>query len=359
MRRVAGGVACMFLFVILLAACGPKDEGDVVTDLSSQLQELNSYKSSGTMSLMAGEDAQEYRVDVWYKTPDHYRIALTNEQEDITQIVLKNDEGVFVLTPHLNKSFRFQSDWPTDQGQVYLYQSLVTSVQEDEERQFTVDEESSAYVFDVVANYDNQSMARQRIWLDQKNYTPQKVEVLNANNEIIVLIEFDEFTLDHSFAEDDFDMQRNLESSSIPSLPTMIEQMERAAAQDEDADRDQADAQSIDFGVIEPTYLPEGVHQQSMETIEWGEDTAVMLRYTGDYHFTILETQPEEEAVTAQWGEVVDPIELGYTVGVLTGEEMKTLRWMSDGVEFRLTSSELPKEEMIKVAQSVQGQVGK
>src|SRR5699024_2823393 len=105
------------------------------------------YKSSGTMALIAGEEAQEYLVDVWYKSPDYYRIALTNEQHDITQIVLKNDDGVFVLTPHLNKSFRFQSDWPTDKGQVYLYQTLVSSVVEDEARQFTVDEDTSAYVF--------------------------------------------------------------------------------------------------------------------------------------------------------------------------------------------------------------------
>ena len=32
-------------------------------------------------------------------------------QKDQSQIILRNEEGVFVLTPALNKSFRFQSDW--------------------------------------------------------------------------------------------------------------------------------------------------------------------------------------------------------------------------------------------------------
>lgn len=49
-------------------------------------------------------------------------------KKDVTQIVLRNDEGVFVLTPSQNKSFRFQSNWPDNQGQVYLYETLIRSI---------------------------------------------------------------------------------------------------------------------------------------------------------------------------------------------------------------------------------------
>ncbi len=118
------------------------------------------------MTLNTGTEPQEYSVEVCYMAESYYRIALTNAKKDITQIVLRNDDGVFVLTPHLNKSFRFQSDWPENQGQVYLYQSLVQSILMDNERQFTTDDKS--YVFDVAANYQNGSLARQKVWLDKK-----------------------------------------------------------------------------------------------------------------------------------------------------------------------------------------------
>ena len=52
-------------------------------------------------------------------------------QKDQSQIILRNEEGVFVLTPALNKSFRFQSDWPQNSSQAYLYESLVRDILQD------------------------------------------------------------------------------------------------------------------------------------------------------------------------------------------------------------------------------------
>ena len=56
---------------------------------------------------------------------------LQNAKKDQSQIILRNEEGVFVLTPALNKSFRFQSDWPQNSSQAYLYESLVRDILQD------------------------------------------------------------------------------------------------------------------------------------------------------------------------------------------------------------------------------------
>jgi outer membrane lipoprotein-sorting protein len=348
MRRFAKTVAVLLAVLLVVAACGKKDVSDVVKDLEETVSKLNSYQSSGKMVLLTGNEPQEYAVEVWYLQPHYYRISLTNQKKDITQIVLKNDDGVFVLTPSLNKSFRFQSNWPTEQGQIYLYQTLVQSIIKDEQRSFVEDSEQDAFVFDVAADYQNASFSRQKIWLEKDNYAPRKVEITDSNSNVLIVLEFDKFEFNHNFSADDFDMQRNMTSWNLQTLPAMSE---------EEAESDVAEqVPTGPFGVIEPTYLPEGVQKISVEDIEWGEGTAVMLRYGGEYTFTLLETRPQEQSVTADWGEVVD---LGYTIAVLTGENQKTLRWVSDGVEFRLISGDLPLEEMIEVAKSVYGQIGK
>ena len=41
-------------------------------------------------------------------------------RKDQSQIILRNEEGVFVLTPALNKSFRFQSDWPQNSSRLFI-----------------------------------------------------------------------------------------------------------------------------------------------------------------------------------------------------------------------------------------------
>lgn len=507
MRRFTWVIALVMCLSLVLAGCGKKDAGSVVKDLDGVMNKLQSYQGSGKMVLHTGQEPQEYQVEVWYQNPHYYRISLTNAKKDITQIVLRNDDGVFVLTPHLNKSFRFQSDWPENQGQVYLYQSLVQSILMDNDRQFTVD--PNAYVFDVLANYQNGSLARQKIWLDKKSYAPQKVEVSDQESNVMVMVDFTQFEFGKKFEKDSFDMQRNMTSWNIQSLPTMgtagdnpsgekapagespasgtgthdpgtmdgksssaggsnaansaaagsangaagansgaagapaatgtasgskaaagaaagtlpsgaanpapgATSAAGAAGKDAaaatggktapsnganagaaasqgangantgaaatqgangtnasqggasassgttasgtTADANKQKAGQLEFGVIEPTYLPSGVKRQDVNEIKLGENKAIMLRYAGKYNYTLVESHPETQTVSNLPADIVD---LGYTLAVITGDEKKTLMWTYEGVEFRLSTGDLPLTEMIKVAQAVQGESGK
>lgn len=355
MRKITWVLAIVICISVFAVGCGKKDAGDVVHDLQGVMDKLESYEASGTMTLRAGEEAQMYDVEVWYQQPQYFRVSLSNKENDITQIVLKNDEGVFVLTPHLKKSFRFQSDWPDQKSQVYLFQSLVNNIFEDTNRQFATDEENQAYVFDVAANYQNKMLARQRIWLDQKSYAPRQVEISDDSANVLVVMEFDHFDFEKKFDASDFDMNRNLTSMELQQiLPTLAEQTD-----DDHTNRVGIDSMDASFGIIEPSYIPAGVQKHDIQQIDIGEEKGILIRYTGEYDYSIIETRPEEHTVLASKGELVDlGLQIGY-YGVLTGSEMKTLRWTHEGVEFRLNSEDLPREEMVKIAQSTQGMSGK
>ncbi|MGG1596238.1 MULTISPECIES: outer membrane lipoprotein-sorting protein [Paenibacillus] len=378
MRRFTWVVAlvmvCLSLVVSGCGLIGKKDAGSVVKDLDGVRSKLQSYHGKGKMTLNTGQEPQEYDVEVCYLEPSYYRIVLTNAKKDITQIVLRNDDGVFVLTPHLNKSFRFQSDWPENQGQVYLYQSLVDSILMDNERQFTSDEKS--YVFDVVANYQNGSLARQKVWLDKRNYAPQHVEVSDANANVLVIVKFDVFEFGTKFEKDHFDMQRNMTGWNLMTQPTIVHHDDanagaaeagktgesKGAAANGTGAKGTASGEKTDaakqqsFGIIEPNYMPSGVKKQDVTELTLGDDKAVMLRYSGTYNYTLLESRPVTKTVTNMPGDILD---LGFTLGVVTGDAKKTLTWTYDGVEFRLSTADLPETEMIKIAQAVQGEMGK
>lgn len=367
MRRVTWMLAIVMCVALVAAGCGTKNAEQVVKDLDHVIGKLDSYQGAGKMTLQTGQQAQEYNVEVWYKNPHYYRIALTNEAKDITQIVLRNDEGVFVLTPHLNKMFRFQSDWPENSGQVYLYQSLVQSIVMDNERQFA--QEKDMYVFDVAANYQNGLLSRQKIWLNKKDYAPKQVQVSDENNNVMVSVNFSQFEFDKKFDKDSFDMQRNMTSWNLQSMPTTAK-VDDAAKQgamkpgatgtslQQTTESDKTAAAKRSFGIVEPIYMPKGVKKQDMKEVKLGDEKGILFRYSGVFNYTLLETMPQAKTVTSLPGDIVD---LGYTLGVVTGEEkgMRTLTWTYDGIEYRVSTGDLPPTEMIRVAQSVQGQVGK
>lgn len=425
MRRSSWILAMIMCVTVLLAGCGKKSADDVVKDLSDVVSGMDSYHGTALMTLHTGQTPQEYLVDISYRKPSYYRIAMTNEKKDITQIVLRNDEGVFVLTPSLNKSFRFKSDWPDNQGQVYLYETLVRSIIGDETRQLANDDK--AYIFDVAANYNSHALVRQKIWLAKDNYAPQQVQVSDANAKVVVDLKFSDFKFGTEFDKDAFDMERNMGAGSTAVPPSNSgdtkdaqpqaetgetggnkpsDNSDQTGTSDETGDPDQAgtgtsgpaageangteeqpaadgieasdadagagepnagaDGQSdqgsedpamSEFGIIEPTYMPAGVQMRDMPEIEDSETYAVMMRYAGQYNYTIVESRPLDRAVSLAAG---DPIDMGFgVVGVLTGDQQQTLTWMMDGVEFRITSADLPVQEMIQIAASMQDQSGK
>ncbi|MBW7456228.1 DUF4367 domain-containing protein [Paenibacillus sepulcri] len=416
-RRISFIAAILLCATAVLAGCGTKDANSVVKDLDQTVNKMESYHGTGTMTLHTGQQPLEYQVDVSYQKPQYYRIELTNAKKDITQIVLRNDEGVFVLTPRLNKVFRFQSDWPANQGQVYLYQTLVSSILLDNSRQFAVDKDN--YVFDVMANYQNGSLARQKIWLNKSDYAPSKVEVSDTNAAVMVEVEFNKFEFGSKLDKSVFDTQRNMESSTSNQPTTAQPDNESNASandepvltpeanspqntgdnqaeetpttddnananpdnaedtatnadntgansetstQDENADDALAPAAESGgtegqiFTAMEPSYLPEGVSEMDQQEIVFGGNPGFMIRYTGDYDYTLIETQPRDQAVSMMKGDMVD---LGFTLGQMSGDEQKTLTWTYNGIEYRITSATLPDYEMVKVAQSVQGEISK
>ncbi|MGG4551577.1 MULTISPECIES: outer membrane lipoprotein-sorting protein [Paenibacillus] len=365
MRRITWALVIVICLSAVLGGCGKKDADGVVKDLDKIVTKLESYQGSGTMTLHTGDKPQEYKVEVWYQNPSFYRIALTNAQKDITQIVLKNDQGVYVLTPSLNKSFRFQSDWPENQGQVYLYQTLVRSILSDNTRQFVSDKDS--YVFDVAANYNTHALVRQKIWLDKDDYAPKQVQVSDAEAKVVVEVKFDKFDFGAKFDNKSFDMQHNLDTAGQRAKGTLLEVDENGMlVENMDASETGANAAGSDssaapalnepFGVIVPTYLPEGVVYKDDKVVDDSDRSSVLLRYDGTYQFTVTESRSPDRTVSLVAGTVVD---LGFTAGLLTGDELQTLTWTVDGLEFRITSDNLPVSEMVKIAASMEEQTGK
>ncbi|MBP1930031.1 outer membrane lipoprotein-sorting protein [Ammoniphilus resinae] len=323
----------------LLVGCGPKGVEDVVGDLDKRMEKMTGYKMNAVLTLQTGKDPQSYNVEVWHKKPDNYRVALTSEERDITQIILRNEEGVFVLTPHLKKSFRFQSGWPENHGQVYLYESLIKSILDDDARVFS--QVDGKYIFEVKADYQNRSLDTQKVWLNE-DLSPVRVEVMDTNKNVMVGVDFTNFELDSKFDEDSFNKEKNMETSMLlQSIPTLggVEK----------------EAPAGSFGVIQPSYMPQGVSLTSVEKVKGQEGSQIVLRYKGDFNYTLFEERPKAATVTLPMGEIVD---LDGTMAVLTGDQKKTLTWTYNGVEYLLTG-DMPKEEMIAVAKSTFDQVGK
>lgn len=336
MKKVAGiGIIIVFGFILLLTACGEKSQEDVIKKLESNLDELSGYKVQAEMKMNTGQESQKYLIDIWHKKKDFYRVALNNEKDEKgNQVILKNEDGVFVLTPALKKSFKFKTDWPKNSSQPYLYQSLVNDVMKDKEATFKVTEDH--YVFQTKTNYQsNNNLPYQEIYFDKKSYTPVLVKVLDNDKNALVEVSFSTFELDPSFKKDDFLVEANMASAEVDA-PVFKE---------EDA-----------FTVLFPLFTA-GSELVDKKEVMFENGERVIMIFEGEKNFTLIQEKMNVVQTSSMPKEVEgDIVNLGSVIGALSDN---SIAWHKDGTDFYLASEELTREELIEVAKSVQGQAVK
>ncbi|PKR77013.1 DUF4367 domain-containing protein [Halalkalibacillus sediminis] len=335
MKRKLVLLLVILFMTSLLAACGEESVDDVLQSLNKQAEETNSFKATVNMSMNTGEENQNYDVEVWHKKDDFYKVIMHNTNDDKgNQIILRNEEGVFVLTPSINKSYKFQNDWPRNHSQPYLFTSLVDDINQDSEREFKKTE--NYYVFKVQTNYKgNQQLPTQEIYFHRKTYDPALVKVFNAEGEKKVEVDFTEYEENPTIEDGEFDTERNLAEGAI-SVPTISE----LEAEEE-------------FSVYYPFTTPEGTSLDTEEFVDFEEGERVILSFEGSKPFTIIQEKydsyPTNLTVPVYAsGEMVD---LGVTVGLMDNH---SLEWQQDGMKFVLASDSLTVDEMVEVAKSVQ-----
>ena len=191
--------------VFLLSGCGKTSESSIIKDLEKKINNSKSYYIEGTLEIVNNEDLYTYDVKVSYAKGDNYKVNLTNKVNNHEQVILRNSDGVYVVTPRINKSFKFQSDWPYNNSQVYLLKPLLDDILSDENRTFTKDGDN--YKIVVAANYpNNEKLVKQEILLD-KAANIKKVTVMDTNGTAQITMNFDKIDLSSKFNDNYFDLK--------------------------------------------------------------------------------------------------------------------------------------------------------
>jgi outer membrane lipoprotein-sorting protein len=323
------------LLLIVAAACNQSRE-DIVEDLTKKLDRLDGYTANAVMTFKHGEKQQKYLAEIWYKKPDFYRVVLKDEDGKNPQMIIKNKDGVYLITPALNRKYHFESDWPNNRSQYYLYQSLAKDIIHDGNAKFEA--RNDDYVFTTKTNYPTKLLAYQKITLKKKKLAPENVKIMDEDMNVVIDITFKNFKFGPKFDSDAFDVDKNELSMKFDAhLPTMA-------------------AQHSSFKIYKPTISLTDTKLAYSKDVTEDSERKFILKYEGKKPFTLVETQSQVTAKSASVSMEADPVDLGFTVGIITDH---SLSWSYDGMDFYLASDKLSAEEMRDVARSVVGMINK
>ncbi len=354
---------------LILTGCGKHNDKDVLSGFMKQVEESDSYYLSGNMELVNNEDIYTYNIAVSYEKEDHYKIELTNAINQHQQVILRNDDGVYVITPSLNKSFKFQSDWPYNNSQVYLLSSLLDDISNDENREFENTEDG--YVFTSSVNYpNNEKLVSQKVYFGD-DYLPTKVEVYDIDGNVQIKMVFDKIDLKTEFNDTYFDLNSilNTEDSNVNKDKTVTENnntndnsntdnvtsenqepSDNANAETEtDTDSESKETATID-DIIYPMYLPVNTYLTNQERVSTDDGERLILTFTGDKSFTLV----EETAIYSNSPEIIptygDVELIGASLAVINDN---SANWFLDGIEYYIASDNMDTQELLQVVRSI------
>ena len=347
------------------------------------VENSDSYYLSGNMELVNNEDVYTYDITVSYKKDDFYKIELNNVINNHKQIILRNEEGVYIVTPSLNKSFKFQSDWPYNNSQVYLLSSLLDDITNDENRTFRADD--NGYVFTSTVNYpNNEKLVSQKIYFD-KDYLPTKVEVSDTDGNIQIKMAFDKIDLKTSFNDTYFDLNSVLDTENISDSEDMNNSSNSNNTSSNTNSNDKTTNNNVNGNmnnntnnetqepndnsnnnidsntektketatiddIIYPMYLPVNTYLTGQERVATDNGERLILTFTGDSSFTLVEetvsysSRPE---IIPTYGDVEL---IGNSLAVVNDN---SANWFDNGIEYYVVSDVMSTEELLQVVKSI------
>ena len=298
--------------LFLLVGCGKKSD-DVIKEFESKVNSLENYHLEGEMQITNNEG-------------NYYKFSLINKENKHEQIILKNDEGVYVVTPSINKSFKFQSEWPSNSSQSYILESLLKDVLNDSER--SVKNTNDKYTIISKVNYpNNNDLKTQEVTLGS-DYLPNKIVVKNSSGSTLISVVVTKIDLKTKYDKNYFALSNSIKeevnNSSTKETGVTLKD------------------------VVYPMYLPSGTKYSGEEVITKDNSERVILTYTGVKPFILIEeaSNNKEHETTLVSGEVV---QYGNVLGVLTST---SLNWSNNGKEYYLIGESLSSDEILQIASS-------
>lgn len=317
----------VLLGVLCLFGCGKADQSNIKDEFVKNISKKNSYLVKGTMNIISNEDTFSYNVTV-AKSNDNYRVNLVNTINNHEQVILRSNNEVYVVTPSLNKSFKFQSEWPDNGSQAYLLNSLVNDINNDSESKAEAD--GDGFVISSKVNYpNNANLVSEKIYLDKKSNL-KKVEVLDKDGKVKITVNYTSIDFKPTFKDDYF------------KLESLI---------DEECCKDKETSALMD-DIVYPLYLPSNTYLSTKDTVNTESGNRIILTFTGDSPFTLI----EEKTVANSEFEIIpvygEPLMLSETMGALSSN---SLYFTSNNVDFYLSSDKLSGNELLTIAESITG----
>jgi outer membrane lipoprotein-sorting protein len=319
-------ILVIFLLFSIFLISGCKNNQKKVNEFPEIVNNLDSYKITGKLYSMFPTGTKESLITVYFQKPEMYRVEIDNGTSGDKQIILKNNNDVFVLLPSVNKSFKLRSGWPINSSYPYLLQSLSKDYVNDDNKIITKEEKTTTIEMKMKM-FDNASASTEKVIFSNETGYPQEVQVFDDNKNLV-----------SRFVYMNIDENPKLDQTLFLKNETMTASFETYSSIEYQREK------------TYPTYYPINTKLEDEKTTVNNNERTYIMTYKGDVNYTIIEQEvikTEKERTTYLDGDIYI---LGDAVAVIN---KSTVTFFQSGMEYLVASNEVNTLELLKMAYSL------
>lgn len=322
----------IFLLVLtifsLFCLVGCKTSKNTKEDFLKKISTVEGYKVDGILETFFENGRKQSEFEVCYKKNDYYKVVLQSIENSDKQIILKNDDGVFVLVPSVNKNFKIKSTWPSNASYPYLLQSLAQDIANDSDQ--IVTENEATYTIQTKTKMHTEADAiTQKIIFSKENNLPTEVLIYENDGDLFMRCVYKNINLNCDINNDEFNVDKSMTTAYLSYGEEGLVFNNRH------------------FNL--PSYCPDGLVLKSNENVKKGEEARAVMLFGGNSNLTIIQeliNYKKEMTTLSENGEVI--MVMG-NVGIINDNYIK---FVYEGIEYTIASNNLSKNELINVSSS-------
>lgn len=320
----------LLLSSVLLTGCGKIDKDKLVNTFVNDVESSKSYTVDSKMEIYNAEDTFNYDISVYYMDDDYFKVDMVNTLSNHEQVILRNNDEVYVVTPSLNKSYKFVSEWPYNSSQSYILNSLVKDLENDDDVVF--EELEDGYSLKVDVNYPNNDDLEYELLMFDKKMNLKTVAVYDQDDIVSIKVDFIKIDYKANLSKEDFSVDKMIDEHCCSN--ELDDTKETGSLED----------------VIYPLYVPANTYLKNREMVNTEDGERIILTFNGEKNFVLIEETSrvsEDFEIIPVYG---DPLMLSDTIGALSSN---SLSWSSNNVDYYLASSDLSSSEILSIADSL------
>lgn len=337
LKKIISLVLCLLL---LTSGCGKKNKDNIVKKMNEEITSLKNYNLKGNMEIYTDEETFTYSIEVDYLKDNFYKVNMVNQTNNHEQIILRNNDAVYVITPSLNKSFKFQSEWPDNSSQAYLLMQINKDIQNDSSK--VVEEQNGDFIIKSAVNYpNNPSLKYQKTTLD-KDGKLKKNEIYDEKDKLKMKVTITSTDYKANLKESDFKLENYITETK--------EEDNKKETENCSTDTCKEKKTGVIEEILYPLYVPSNTFLSKSDKVSTDTGERYILTFAGDKNFVLVEevaSIPSEFEIIPVYG---DPLVVSDTIGALG---VNSLTWTKNNISYYLTSSDLTNNELLTIGESI------